>query len=73
MIFSLKSVDCLRGLFYEETIDDIDYKRKVQVQDLGADVKFRDDEIKEPGFIGKKREVGYIPRRSNKHGVQLNR
>jgi len=43
------------------------------VQDLGADVKFRDDEIKEPGFIGKKREVGYIPRRSNKHGVQLNR
>ncbi|CAN6925467.1 unnamed protein product, partial [Brassica oleracea var. botrytis] len=58
---------------FEETIDDIDYKRKVQVQDLGADVKFRDDEIKEPGFIGKKREVGYIPRRSNKHGVQLNR
>lgn len=58
------SVDCLRGLFYEETIDDIDYKRKVQVQvqvqDLGADVKFRDDEIKEPGFIGKKREVGYV-------------
>ncbi|KAL0760032.1 hypothetical protein Bca101_076182 [Brassica carinata] len=26
------SVDFLRGLFYEETIDDIDYKRKVQVQ-----------------------------------------
>lgn len=56
------SVDCLRGLFYEETIDDIDYKRKVQVQvqDLGTDVKVRDDEIKEPGFIGKKREVDYV-------------
>nr|VDD51650.1 unnamed protein product [Brassica oleracea] len=47
---------------FEETIDDIDYKRKVQVQvqDLGTDVKFRDDEIKEPGFIGKKREVDYV-------------
>lgn len=54
------SVDCLRGLFYEETIDDIDYKRKVQVQDLGTDVKVCDDEIKEQGFIGKKREVDYV-------------
>ncbi|KAH0904195.1 hypothetical protein HID58_043698 [Brassica napus] len=52
--------NCLRGLFYEETIDDIDYKRKVQVQVQVQDL--------EGGWL-----CEYIPRRSNKHGVQLNR